>query len=229
VGRLVLALLTAFGHIYFRDLTRVHGRTHGFCSQNGWIAYARRPRFFLGDLDLFLVLGEGEASELLLRLDDVAPHFPLKEFLEGLIEDRNIFHHKCLCEELLRLLGIGKLYEDFELLLFGKVLDLALDGLRALLLRRGQAGKERLHASLNHVELHLTLVEGLHVKFENVRARLVLKNPQEKLHVSIVQFTVYGVRVCQHARGQTDKLRLSCARTTHLGVTLSHGVVLNEA
>ena len=76
-----------------------------------------------GQLDLFLVLCEGELSEFFLSLDEVDAHVALEHLLKTLVENGKIFHNKGFGEELLGWLSLRKLHEHLELLFLCEVLN----------------------------------------------------------------------------------------------------------
>lgn len=125
------------------------------------------------------------------------------------------------------LLEVRKLDEDLKLLFFREILHLDLNGRRGRLFGGSRARNERLHAPLHHVQFHLTLVEGLHVHFENEWIWFVLQDPQKELYVSIVQFSVNGVWISEHSGGETYQTWLFT--TVPIRLDLSHSVSLGEA
>lgn len=77
---------------------------------------ARRVGLLVDVFDLLLVLFESELRVLLFSLDEVDPHLALEDLCEVIVQDCQLLHEESLGEEVVRLLGVVNLHEDFKLL-----------------------------------------------------------------------------------------------------------------
>ena len=133
---------------------------------------------------------------------------------------------------MLRLLRVRELHEDLELLLLSEILNLDF-GSGGLLSRRsacGMLGEQRLHTPLHYSDFHFILGLCLDVKFECVRCRLAVQDPQEEVHIAVVKFAVNRIRVCLGSQGQPASVKLGWGRKdANLMLRNTLGTALHEA